>query len=345
MDPLIPTPECHLCVTHSALVTRVFEAAMAMRGETADSIRTIARRNAPFRGEGICLDDVSDEMEEHFRKCDRKGYRSARTRFDTALRGLTGGRPFHAYLPHLNKMIYQEIISHPNCSGYSFLEEGFTSMAWNTQHNARLTWSKVLRNHLRTWLTGPKYRFSRPMFDLEMPHYRAAYGISSHAFHDMPGRTDVSAFVPPLAAGNPPGVTYIVLDAAYLHQGIPWQHYERALLAATAKHASTGSRLMVKFHFADTDARRKFESVSTHLSRSGFHPIELLDSGYSVEDNLTDCDLVLFAFTSLGYYAALLGANVRCFATEIQGVSLESWVASGRIPPDFASVAGLGTAQ
>ena len=332
---------CHLCVTHSPLVTRVFEAAMRERAIPESAVRSIARRGVPFPGTGLCLDDVSDEMELCFGKFDRKGYAAARQRFDATLRELTGGKPFEAYIPHANKIIYQEIIGHPWCAGYSFLEEGFTSMAWDRWPNVRSTWSKMLRNHVRTWWIGPRYRFNRPMFVHSLPHYRAAYAISGHAFRGMPGRSDVSAHVPPLPAGNPPGKTYLILDAAYLHHGIRWEDYENALVAAVREHAPPSGELLVKFHFADAGAQQKSESLRQRLADCGPSQPRMLGADFSVEENLTRNDLLVFGFSSLGYYASLMGVRVRCFAGEIMGVSIPGWTAAGRLPADFSRVAGL----
>lgn len=327
-----------LCVTHSPLVTRVFEAAMRLKEVPTDEVRSIARRGVPFPGDGLCLDDLSDGMEACFRKFDRKGYFRALREFHETLDALTDGKAFEACIPHLNKLLYQEIISHPQCAGYSFLEEGFTSMAWDIQRNARSTWEKSLRNHLRTWLVHPKYRFNRPMFDHSLPHYRAAYAISKHAFHDMPGRTDVSAHVPPLPPGNGTGTTYVILDACYLHHDIRWEDYENALVASVLQHAPQAGDLLVKFHFADAMAPQRFESIRQRLAGSGVGPLKMLGADYSVEERLTHEDLLLFALSSLGYYAALAGARVRCFAAGIAGVSLDSWIAATRLPADFPQV-------
>ena len=334
-----PSP-CHLCVTHSPLVTLVFKAAMRHHGVDPDSIRSIARRGVPFPGAGLCLDELSDELEACFRKGHRRGYRAARQQVADTLRGLTDGRPFQAYVPHANKMIYQEIITLPECAGYAFLEEGFSSMAWNNWPNPRSAWFKVLRNHLRTWWIAPRYRFTRPIFDHSLPNYRAAYAISGQAFRGIPGRTDVAAQVPPLPVGNPPGATYLILDAAYLHHGIRWDDYENALVAAVRALAPATGQVFVKFHFADAAAPRKFESIRQRLDGCGPAPPRLLGADFPVEENLTHHDVLVSAFSSLGYYAALMGARVRCFAGEIKGVRLDSWTAAGRLPADFSRVVG-----
>jgi hypothetical protein len=345
MESMTREIPCHLCVTHSPLVTRVFEATMRQQGIPEDAVRSIARRGVPFPETGLCLDDVSDELESCFRKFDRHGYAEAWKRFDETLDGLTGGKPFEAYIPHANKILYQEIMRHPRCAGYSFLEEGFTSMAWDRWPNVRSTWSKIVRNHLRTWWVGPRYRFNRPMFEHSLTHYRAAYAISKHAFHGMPGRTDVSTHVPPLPPGDGPGNTYVILDAGYLHLGIHWEDYEDALVASILKRALPGGEVLVKFHFADAKAPLRFESICRRLASGGGPEPRMLSPEFSVDDNLKREDLVLFALTSLGYYTAIAGGRVECFAGEIRGAALDSWIAGHRLPADFRQVVGLSDGE
>lgn len=341
MERMTQQAPCHLCVTHSSLVTQVFEAAMRLLQIPVEDVRSIARRDAPLSGSGLHLDDLSDELERHFRKCDSKGYHEACERLDAALRSLTGGRPFEAYIPHANKILYQEIICHPQCSGYSFVEEGFTSMVWSTRRNARFTPAKIFRHHLRAWRIRPRYQFKRPMFVHSLPHYRAAYAISSRAFLGMPGRTDVSACVTPPLAGNPPGKTYLILDACYLHAGVRWEDYENALVAAVRGQAVPSGEVLVKFHFADADPNAKFESIRQRLDEDGGPRLCLLGADFPVEKNLMQQDMLLFALTSLGYYAALTGARVSCFAGRIEGVSISAWIRDGRLPEDFPKVVGM----
>lgn len=341
METMTRETTCHLCVTHSALVTRVFEAAMAMGGVPARDVCSVSRRSAPFRGAGAGVDDISDEMEECFKNCDRKGFRAVWERFNQTLRGLTGGRPFVAYVPHLNKIIYQEIILHPDCAGYCFLEEGFTSMAWRDRRNARTSWAKILRSRIRSRRVGALYQFTRRMFDHSLPNYQSSFAISSRAFLGMPGRTDVASHLPPLADGSPPGKIYLILDAIYLFQGIRWQDYEDALVEALGGVSLPIGEVLVKFHFADGGAKEKFESLRFRLADMDIPTMRLLGPGFAVEENLTNTDLLVFAVTALGYYAALSGVRVLCFAGKIKGLSLPGLISSGKLPEDFAKVAGL----
>ncbi len=333
----------HLCVTHSPLVTQVFQATASLLGLPEPAIRYIARRATPFPGVGLCLDDVSDELERCFKQIDVCGYRKSQKRLEEALFSLTGGQVFTAYIPHLNKIIYQEIIHHPQCACYALLEEGFTSMSWRNRLNARSSWFKKLRSHLRTFRTGGNYRFTRPMFDHSLPHYSAAYAISKYAFRGMPGRIDVSTHLPPMPPGTPPGKIYLILDASYLHQSVSWEDYENAMVDAVCRSASPTHDLLVKFHFADPNPQQKIESFRQRLVGSGFQPVQLLANHFSIEENLTKQDLLLFATTSLGYYTALSEGRVICFAGHIKGISVPAWIADGGLPPDFSEIVGIAS--
>jgi hypothetical protein len=331
----------YLCVTHSPLVTRVFEAAMRQLGVANHDICYIARRGVACPGSGFCLDEISDEMERCFRKFDRDGYAAARNHLNKSLHDLTGGRKFEVYMPHTSRIFYQEIANHPDCTAYSFLEEGFTSMSWEARCNDRAASSKSIRNHLRKLWVQPNYDFNRSMFDHSNPRYRKACAISENAFHGMPGRNDVSAHIPPLPLANQARKTYLILDASYLHHGILWQDYENALVAAVLQGVSKPGDLYVKFHFAETKSSIRFQSIRQNLVNHGFNNLKLLESDVSVEACLTRDDLLVFALSSLGYYANLMGVEIKCFAGKIAGVSLQAWIKDGRLPPDFLKVAGL----
>jgi hypothetical protein len=179
------------------------------------------------------------------------------------------------------------------------------------------------------------------MFDHTMPRYHAAYAVSRLAFQGMPGLIDVSAHVPPLPAGDSPGNTYVVLDASYLYQHINWEDYEDALVAALRKHVLPPGKLLVKFHFADSMAERHFKSIHRRLTGCETPEPQMLTGDFVIEENLNAKDLLVVATTSLGYYTALLGGQVACFAEKIKGLSISSWIAAGELPEDFPQVTRL----
>lgn len=335
-----PAP-IHLCVTHSPLVTRVFHAEMRRRQIPETAIGFLSRRKTPFPGRGCAMDEVSDGMDLAYRKLDRRGYRAAQQRLDEAIRSLAGGAPFETYVPHLNKMLYQEIVRHPRCTGYSFLEEGYTAMNWSSRRNARITGHKILRSWLRDLWIGPRYQLTRPMFDPTLPHYRSACAISKLAFRGMPGRVDVSACLPPLPPGIPPGRILLILDTSYLHQGLIWQNYEDAIVTTLREDAPHTAELLVKFHFADPEADTRFRSLAGRLDSFGFPSIRKLPRDFQIEENLTSEDLLVFGTTSLGYYTSLAGGRVKCFAGAIEGMSFEDWIRRGDLSEDFREVVGI----
>lgn len=333
--------ECHLCVTHSALVTRVFAAAARELGLPEDSLRYISRRGTRIPEPGTCFDDISDEMDRCLKRFDRGGFRLVRRRFEEALGRLTGGRPFEAYLPHGNKILYQEIIGHRSCAGYSFLEEGFTSMAWNTWRNDRSSRAKILRSAARCVWVRTNYRFTRPMFDHSRPHYRAAFALSGAAFQGMPGRIDVAAGLPPLRPGKPPGSVYLLLDMSYRHSGRSWEDYANSMARAVRLHSLADADVRIKFHPSDSDVSRKFESLRRRLADQGFSRVSLLGPEFQTEEELTASDLLVFGTSSVGYYAAIQGVRVACFADETEIAFIASLIGRGKLPKDFREVVGL----
>ena len=179
------------------------------------------------------------------------------------------------------------------------------------------------------------------MFDHSREHYRAAFAISKAAFRNFPSRTDVSTGLPSLPIGNKDGITYLILDAVYLLHGVEWKDYEDALVSAVLDHSSTENKLLVKFHPADKEASQRFQSLCSRLDSHGLHQVRLLEKNFEVEEALTQSDLVLFGTTALGYYAAIEGARVACFADAIEGLSIDSLTRKSRLPGDFRKVVGL----
>jgi hypothetical protein len=332
---------CHLGVTHSTLVTRVFEAAMNHLGVPSGETRMLSRRSAPLRGIGERVDALSDAFEDCLKRADRLGYQAHRSELDALLRRLTGERRFTAWLPHLNKPIYQEIAFHPDCASYGFLEEGFTSMDWRDRRNARSSAAKIFRSALRCWWVGARYRFTRPMFDCSLPHYQGACAISALAFAGMPERLMVANDLPALPTGTPPGHCYLVLDAIYLQQGVSWDDYAAAILSVLGETSLPAGELRIKFHFADAGAREKFDALCRAVAAEQLPPMRWVDADFAVEDHLTSHDLLVFGTTAMGYYAALAGCRIRCFADRVAGLSLDDLLRTGKLPSDFLVVAGL----
>ena len=328
----------HLCVTHSPLVTHIFQAAMRHLNVPADSVSSISRRSVKPAGKGLCLDELSDELESSYKRFHRTAHSRCRAEIQREVRRINSGREFIAYLPHLQRALYQEIAAHPDCRGYRFIEEGFTSMDWQARQTVKMKFGKRLQNSLRTWWTDSAFDARRPMFDCSHPKFCGAVSISPHAFTGMPGVVNVSAMVPRYPANGGLGNLYVVLDTSYLHREIRWEAYRSAVVAAIAREASGDMPVRVKFHFADESAAARFESLVADLPGQ---PLTLLEPSFSIEEKLSAADRVLFAVSSLGYYAAIFGANVKCFAPDIAGFELGQWVRRGLLPPNFAEIAGL----
>ncbi|GAA5495478.1 hypothetical protein Rhal01_01653 [Rubritalea halochordaticola] len=293
----------------------------------------LGRRSVFSKESPYSLDDLSDAMEAAYKRVDRRAYRKAKENLAEMLcRYAPDG--YEVALPHANQIIYQEIISHPLCRGYYLLEEGFTSMNWRHYNQRKLTWEKALKYRLRSMVTGSRFDSRRPMFDIDDQLYRGCFTVSGAAFKSVASRVDVSSG---LAASNGEGQKrgrriYAVLDSCYCNQGVAWDGYREALVRAIQSSPSSDEPVMIKFHFADTKRAERFAELQQRIHS---REIELLDSGFCIEDALGREDLVLFGLSSLGHYSILLGCEALTFCHEIQGFDLGAWVQRGWLPAEM----------
>lgn len=322
----------HICVTHSPLVTRVYQAAMLTKQVPIENQLILGRRSVLPEGSEFSLDPISDQLEKSFKKGNRSAYQKTRKKLYNLLKKYAPNR-FEVTLPHLNQIIYQEIVSHPLCQGYYFAEEGFTSMNWHKYNSRNYGKAVPLKLRLRRLLTGSSFQPAREMFDAEHTSCLGAFAISPHAFEGMPKRLDVSPHIPALQSAGEVRTLYAVLDSCYLNQGIAWEDYLHALTQNIEKLYKAGDKVCIKFHFADREREKHFTEVTSALPEIN---LTLLDSAFCIEDALCADDLVIFGLTSLGYYASLLGCESHSFCNDIKGFDFERWVAKGWLPQQIA---------
>ena len=169
------TTPYHLCLTHSPLTSAVFEAAMKRLDVPPDRIRSFSRRAVAPVGSGVRLDDLSDNLQSAYKRFDRRGYARLRSALVHRLEELTGGESFLAYIPHTRQIVYQEMIDHPKCAGYFFIEEGFTSMAWKSHRNVKLSRAKRFQHAIRKLWTGSRFNAASVV---AWPSTKRPYGCS-----------------------------------------------------------------------------------------------------------------------------------------------------------------------
>lgn len=334
------SPITHLCMTHSPLTSMVFEAAMKSLNIPSAQTALLCRRAVPAGDRGRDVETLAVKLQDAYKSYSAKQCADLVRRLYQHIDELTGGGAFHAYVPHTRQILLQEIIGHPRCEKYFFIEEGFTSMAWDSDWNPPPRGWKRLQNRLRDWRAGGAYRSDRPMFDIRSAKFAGAFAISKHAFAGMPNVSNITELLPPLPPAEGPGHLYAILDTCYLHRGVPWQAYEDALVKSAAAKVGNHSSVRIKFHFADQQAEAHFKAVQSRLGKAGL-TAERLPSEFCVERALVRGDLVLFGVSSLGYYAAIAGARVECFANDIDGISVQEWISNHRLPPNFPQVVGL----
>ena len=328
----------HLCLTQSPLITMVFQGAMKEMGVPADQIRSVSRRSVLPAGEGRCLDDLSDRLEAAYKGFRRGEYRRLQEELRRQIDEITGSRGFLAYIPHTQRLMYQEILAHPKCLGYLFVEEGFTSMSWKGHQAVKAGTGKRLQYRLRSAWTGSSFRFDREMFDVRSKGFRGAIAISKHAFTGMEKVTDVSKWIRRYEPQGQPKRVFAVLDTCYLHRGIRWDDYADALVEAVNAEAAPETEVFIKFHFVDTEAEGKFAALKKRIQA---RTMTLLPREFSVEDALSADDRLLFGVSSMGYYVAIFGGSVRCFAPAVKELDVGQWIAKGGLPGDFREIVGL----
>jgi hypothetical protein len=282
-------------------------------------------------------------LEKAFKSWDRLLYARCKEDLFRKIGLLTDDQPFIAYIPHTQLLMTQEIISHPSCVGYRFVEEGFTSMAWATHQGLRTTQIKCFLSYLRALWTRSNYRAGRDMFDLKNDRFQGALAITPAAFSGMEQVVNVSSCMKKIVDSDQPPRLFVILDTCYLHRGILWQDYEEALSGAVVKEAGEYREIIIKFHFADTNSSNHYASLLSKIRKNIGIPIRLVGRSYSVEKELIANDCVLFAVSSLGYYTAFFGGQVKCFADKIQGINLETWIQKGALPKDFRVMVGLAS--
>ena len=333
----------HLCVIQSPLISAVFEAGMRAAAIPEKWICSISRRSVEPIGNGVCLDQISNMLEKAFKSWDRLLYAKCKEDLFREIGFLTRDQPFIAYIPHTQLLMTQEIISHPWCIGYRFVEEGFTSMAWATHQGLRISKIKCFLSYLRALRTESNYRSGRDMFDLKNDRFRGALAITPAAFSGMEQVVNVSSCMKKPVDSDQPARLFVILDTCYLHRGILWQDYEEALSIAVVKEAGEYKEIIIKFHFVDTNSSSHYDSLLGKIRKNIRIPIRVVSRSYSVEKELNANDCVLFAVSSLGYYTAFFGGKVKCFADKIQGISLKAWIQKGALPKDFRVMAGLAS--
>lgn len=323
-----------ICITHSPLVTRVYQAAMQLKQVDRGDQLVFGRRSVLPEGSEFGLDALSDQLEKAFKKGKRSSYQSKRKQLFQLLEK-NAPHGFEVTLPHLNQIIYQEIVSHTLCHGYYFAEEGFTSMNWRKYNSRNQDKAVPFKLRLRRFLTGSHFQPSREMFDAGHATYLGAFAISPDAFRDIQKRHDVSAHLPALRPAGENRTLYAVLDSSYLNQGIAWDDYLDALTRKIAESFRAGDKVFIKFHFADKDRLAHFTEITTALPEMN---LTLLDSDFCIEDALCKDDLVIFGLTSLGYYASLLGCESLSFSGDIKGFDAARWVSKGWLPEPIAKL-------
>lgn len=136
--------------------------------------------------------------------------------FDQTLFSLASG-PFHAYVPQTTIPFVALLVGHPECQGFSYLEEGIAAYqpidAINGLYGGY--WFRGKRV-----LEGYKHRRFRPRPFYDLRHASGWYASSDEAFAFSTNRTVLASVFDPIGQDSPPlntSVIHCVMDGLSLY--------------------------------------------------------------------------------------------------------------------------------
>lgn len=239
--------------------------------------------------------------------------RGIRNDMDRQIAGLIGDGPYHCYLPHTYFDPFHFLITHPQCDGFSYIEEGLTSYYEPGEIDAAYPpWRFSRRTRfLRRLVHGPRLQGECAFFS--KGHVKA-YGFTDHTFPSWPGRITlgIDSLFPRGAEDPKPSPPILVFDAL-VELGLTT---EAALIAALGDFCETlCSQGVTGFHYKlhPTQAKSRspmaiqslFSSFRENLSAVA------LDADYPLEDHFSGHGGPVYVFNSgAGLYAALRGKSV-----------------------------------
>jgi len=235
------------------------------------------------------------------------------------LRQLTAGHGFHFYTPQTLEPLAQVLKHHSDCRSFSFIEEGLHSYC---------TRAEIGRTHPlrrpRLWerlayldRTGPAMFFD--------PGYRHAYGVAAAVFPDLERRVVLDDVFLPADPQRVDGIDQVlVFDSLAVYRRMRQQTLidvvQRLLQQLSDEQAGV---LHYKFHPAQAGTPE--QSAIEAVLRQGGIETRRLDDDIALEGVALARPQTRFYvnLSSVGLYAALLGANAWSFAPWVAEVEPE----------------------
>ncbi|BDS07634.1 hypothetical protein NT6N_26740 [Oceaniferula spumae] len=256
------------------------------------------------------------------------------SRRDREINELLGWHKFHCYIPHTYYDFAHLIVSHPKCTGFSYIEEGLTSYykpgeidkayePWSFESRVRL---------LRAIFYGS--RLVNQVF-FYSNNYKAVYGFCESSFPDWQNKVvlGVDKLFPRKSAQKLPHHPVLVFDAL-----VELGRTSADSLCAALKQflydckVNGVSELSFKLHPSQTK-EQSISYVRSILLPCSFIKVQEMPQFVCLEDIFCDYALTVFIFNSAsGVYAALSGNNVYSLNSYIEKEDREYSETLGRLP-------------
>ena len=242
--------------------------------------------------------------------------------FDKYIRGLTQDLVFHIYTNQTGLDFIRLFISHRNCRGFSFIEEGLYSYYSFDFINTELCPPVGKPSFFYRLLILLNYvgRLEQQKYFLTSG-YAAVYGISTKAFPDFRNRNIMPFPFNKVANESTAAATAVLVLDSFLEYGIiTWKQFEKALEEIFQYLQEKGyKKLLIRFHPKQyEDAAQlsrsknlidKFKKNITVVEVTQDQSLEELASDPGVKN------LSFYVFlSSAALYAALCGRKAYSFA-------------------------------
>ncbi len=228
---------------------------------------------------------------------------------DAFVRNICGGDKFQLYAPHTNMNASYLIMTHQDCVGLNYIEEGLLS---NIEASLQF---KANKKHL--WLKNILYRLNygnrnvcvKPFFEINHKKYQKAYGLSQNAFPDLNNVVQLELpfnFLPEFQS-----MEHLLVPSCEVEWGFCTEEtYRKGMRLLLQKIVEKGGvAIAVKWH---PQAKEKSIAIFNQLfTEFPSLDVNILDASAILEDVIFSSRATVYTTTSsVGYYAYLCGSEV-----------------------------------
>lgn len=261
-------------------------------------------------------------------------------KIDRMLAQVADGEKFVAYLPSTKNYLMQFIITHSLCDEFNIIEEGLSTYAGTNVKRTNSYYQNNLIGRAKAYLKYPAHLGrSTVHYSKQFSRVYRLYTISEDLKHFLPNESVhvlSEWYIPEIPEFyHLTNESVFFFDATVEHNTLDYKEFERAFQLFVAYWASTGRRLWLKFHPANTMIQDTVYSILRQHSIT-FVEIPPLISPESLL--LNSHMLKVFGFySSVLYYAAKFGHSAFSLDSFIESKETKSLIGS-TTPSDFFDV-------